>query len=199
MPPKDDPAQNPGTDLMNKLTWSAQRKFAVISPCGRFRYGLWRTWGEQAGDGTPIWSANFIMLNPSTADAELDDPTIRRCMGFARRWEMDGIAVTNLYPLRETDPRRMLRHQDRLGERDEPSGVTSVLANDRAIRDQAERAAIVLLAWGVNAEHNQAQHVLALLRRDHIPTYCLGLTTQHHPRHPLHLPSHALPRPFPAR
>ena len=70
---------------------------AIISPCGRYRYRLDRRWGDGRTMG-------FIMLNPSTADAENDDPTIRRCIGFAKREGCDAIAVVNLYALREGRP-----------------------------------------------------------------------------------------------
>src|SRR5437868_12651695 len=70
---------------------------AVISPCGKFRYRLTRQWGEGA-------ALPFVMLNPSTADAEQDDPTIRKCVGFAKRMGYDGIEVVNLYAYRATKP-----------------------------------------------------------------------------------------------
>src|SRR5689334_16488446 len=73
------------------------RKAASISECGRYRYSLHRWWGA----GERLY---FVMLNPSTADAEVDDPTIRRCMGFARTLGFDGIGVVNLYAFRATKP-----------------------------------------------------------------------------------------------
>ncbi len=83
-------------------------KEAVISDCGRYRYRLTRRWG----DG-PLLS--FIMLNPSTADAEVDDPTIRRCMGFARRDGYGGIVVGNLYAFRTTKPKALFAADNPLG------------------------------------------------------------------------------------
>jgi hypothetical protein len=73
-------------------------KSAVISPCGLYRYRLTRTWDAVR------WSAAFVMLNPSTADAVDDDPTIKRCVGFAKRWGCGGIVVANLFAFRSADP-----------------------------------------------------------------------------------------------
>ena len=76
-------------------------KSAEISPCGLYRYSLTRKW--EAWKGT----VNFIMLNPSTADAQEDDPTIRRCIGFAKAWGYGGIVVTNLFAYRATNPKEL--------------------------------------------------------------------------------------------
>ena len=80
---------------------------AIISACGQYRYQLTREAHDQFATRGP---ALFIMLNPSTADAELDDPTIRRCRGFAKAWDCAGIVVANLYALRATDPAALWTH-----------------------------------------------------------------------------------------
>ena len=82
---------------------------ATISDCGRYRYGLWRIWNWQ------LPNAVFIMLNPSTADAETDDPTIRRCVGFARSWDLGGVHIANLFALRASDPGELANAQDPIG------------------------------------------------------------------------------------
>src|SRR4051812_26865304 len=82
---------------------------AVISACGRYRYLLTR----QVGPGPR--AATFIMLNPSTADATKDDPTIRRCIGFARQWGCGRLSVLNLFAFRATDPAAMKRADDPVG------------------------------------------------------------------------------------
>lgn len=84
------------------------KKGALISECGRYRYRLWRIWDETK----PF--VLFIMHNPSTADGEQDDPTIRRCINFAKDWGYGGIYVGNLYPYRATDPAvlRKLRYDE---------------------------------------------------------------------------------------
>src|SRR5262249_14212908 len=86
------------------------RRAAVISDCGRYRYSLTRRWGDAAEP-----RALFVMLNPSTADAEQDDPTIRRCIGFAKAWGMGSLEVVNLYALRATDPAALLSAPDPIG------------------------------------------------------------------------------------
>jgi len=81
---------------------------AVLSDCGTYRYSLTRRW-------SPGPLLGWVMLNPSRADALVDDPTIRRCVGFARRWGFAGIVVRNLYALRATDPRELSRHPAPVG------------------------------------------------------------------------------------
>ena len=81
---------------------------AVISDCGKYRYRLTRKWGY----GRPC---GFIMLNPSTADALHDDPTIRRCVGFAKAWGCGALIVVNLFAVRATSPREMMRADDPVG------------------------------------------------------------------------------------
>ena len=77
-------------------------KGAIISPCGKYRFQLWRIWD----DSKPL--CMFVMHNPSTADANVDDPTIRRCMGFAASWGYGGVYIGNLSPYRATNPKDMI-------------------------------------------------------------------------------------------
>jgi hypothetical protein len=124
------------------------------------------------------------MLNPSTADAERDDPTIRRCGGFARAWGFGAMTVVNLFALRATDPARLRRARDPIG-RD----------NDRHIAEAAAGADALVLAWGIHgALRDRDRAVLALLSE--LRPSCLGLTRGGHPRHPLYLPRAAAPVPF---
>ncbi|MGF6870951.1 DUF1643 domain-containing protein [Paraburkholderia sp. MM5477-R1] len=85
---------------------------AIISECGGYRYILTRAADSMCPMKT---AAVFVMLNPSTADEEQDDPTIRRCRGFARLWDCNGISVANLYALRSTDPAGLWVHPDPVG------------------------------------------------------------------------------------
>jgi hypothetical protein len=152
---------------------------ARLSPCGLYRYELKRRWS--AGP-----TATWIMLNPSTADAEQDDPTIRRCVGFTKAWGLGGLTVVNLFALRSTDPRALLSAADPVG-----------LGNDDAIHDAATAARIVIAAWGAHGVLNgRATHVLDLLETTPAQVACLGTTKDGHPRHPLRLRGDLKPVPF---
>lgn len=150
---------------------------AVISDCGRYRYLLTR----QVGPGSR--TATFIMLNPSTADATTDDPTIRRCIGFARRWGCGKLAVLNLFAFRATSPADMKRDND-------PVGPENREWFDRSL--QAPHAGQVICAWGVHGEHmGQDRAVLGWLEEHGVEPFALGITRDGHPKHPLYLPNSA--------
>ncbi len=146
---------------------------ARLSTCGRYRYWLLRPLG--AGP-----TALFCMLNPSTADAKVDDPTIRRCIGFAKAWGCGALEVVNLFAWRATDPSVVIaafrRGEDIVG----PD-------NDEAIIDAARRAGIVIAAWGGEPiAANRGNHVMKLLSRV-ADVHCLARTEAGAPRHPLYL------------
>lgn len=144
---------------------------ATMSECGAYRYSLER---ELSGLGrNPVV---FVMLNPSTADANADDPTIRRCCGFAKRWGHDRIVVVNLYALRSTDPRALRTHPNPIGTH-----------NDDAIYAAALRGPVVC-AWGVHGEKDRVNAVRLLLAVAKAKPLCLGLTKSGAPRHPLYAP-----------
>jgi hypothetical protein len=150
-------------------TPSPMFKAALISPCGRYRYWLKRSWDPGA------WSLPIIMLNPSTADSEVDDPTIRRCMSFAKREKYGGIFVVNLFAYRATDPTELLRAADPIG----PS-------NDHWLREAIGHASgDVLCAWGAASGEQGAR----VLRMCGATAKCLGKTKEGHPRHPLYVKS----------
>ncbi len=114
------------------------------------------------------------MLNPSTADAETDDPTIRRCIGFARKWGFQELQVGNLFAWRATDPRELKQALDPVGPE-----------NDRHLMTMSGCADVVIAAWGARGNYrNRAAEVLDLLEGT---VYHLGLTKQGHPKHPLYL------------
>lgn len=138
-----------------------------------YRYLLWRIWDPSL----PI--AVFIMCNPSTADADLDDATIRKVAGFCRRWGYGGFKVVNLFAIRSTDPAGIRQHKFPIGG-DE---------NDQAIVTAATGAALVVAAWGSIAPEylGRAKTVAALLKRTGVVLQCLGMTKDGHPRHPLML------------
>ena len=146
---------------------------AQISPCGQYRYTLTR------GPLTPYpdrGTALFCMLNPSTADAALDDPTIRRCRGFADRWGCNGISVVNLYALRSTDPKALWRHDDPVGP-----------MNDYLLREAARACGGVVCAWGANARPDRVAAAVEAFRSVGAKLHCLGTTKDGHPRHPLYV------------
>jgi len=125
----------------------------------------------------------FIGLNPSTADETQDDPTIRRCIGFAKAWGFSALCMTNLFAYRATDPAVMKAEQFPIGG-DE---------NDLALRSLSESAGIVIAAWGVHGTHMERDAAVKKL----VPNLqCLGTTKEGHPRHPLYLRKDAFPFPL---
>jgi hypothetical protein len=145
---------------------------AVISRCGQYRYMLSRAGDMAAARGPAV----FIMLNPSTADAEVDDPTIRRCRGFAQAWRCNGIQVLNLYALRSTDPKGLWTHPEPVGpDNDEWLG--------RAVNSGED----VVCAWGANARPERVREVVRLLHACGARLKCLGVTQSGAPRHPLYI------------
>ena len=146
---------------------------ATISPCGQYRYTLTRPAKQLNPTGV---SAVFCMLNPSTADATEDDPTIRRCRGFSERWDCNGIVVVNLYALRSTDPKGLWRHPD-------PIGPENRFWLDRIAREFGD----VVCAWGANARPEHVEEAVALFRIARARLWCLGTTRSGAPRHPLYV------------
>lgn len=145
---------------------------AVISPCGQYRYTLTRPAHDMYPTTGP---ALFIMLNPSTADASLDDPTIRRCRGFAKSWDCAGIIVANLYALRATDPAELWLHSDPVGE-----------DNDMWLASLIREHDTVICAWGANARRERIDAVRKMFHRNSRPM-CLGVTKDGAARHPLYI------------
>jgi hypothetical protein len=143
---------------------------AVID--GEYRYSLWRTLNATKHPRQLL----FIMLNPSTADAQYDDPTLRRCLGFASSWGYDVLEVCNLFAYRATDP-GILRHVP------DPVGP----ANDEYVGQAVARASAVVAAWGTQGGlKNRAADITELVVRSR-PLSCLGLTKGGFPRHPLYV------------
>jgi hypothetical protein len=152
------------------------RRSARLSECGTYRYRLERHWGD-VGEATSR-AATFIMLNPSTADATVDDRTIGRCMAFARSWDCTGLVVVNLYALRSTDPKGLWLVEDPVG----PANDNELA---RTLRGAALRDAPVVAAWGANARPDRVEQFLALRYADRLT--CLGTTKAGAPRHPLYV------------
>jgi hypothetical protein len=163
---------------------------AMISRDGRYRYILTRGAGmEQA----QRWMC-FVMLNPSTADATQDDPTIRRCLGFARRERCDGLVVVNLFALRATHP--MTLQADGMGD---PVGPENFDYVQFAV-DRLARRHLVVCAWGIHGRYmDQDLTMLGWLQRFEARPLCLGITAAGDPRHPLYVRGETPLQPFSGR
>jgi hypothetical protein len=157
---------------------------AVLSTCGTYRYVLTR----RVGPGPR--AATFVLLNPSTADATRDDPTIRRCAGFARRWGCGRVVVLNLFAFRATDPAELKRAADPVGPENRDWFARVLPAGGDGP---------VVCGWGVHGGH-RGQDAVALdwLADLGVRLLALGRTAAGHPRHPLYLPYTARPARFPA-
>lgn len=163
---------------------------AILSPCGLYRYSLTRLWDESKPGC--LW----IMLNPSIADADTDDPTIRRCMGFARAWGCGSITVVNLFAYRATDPALLtaaVRYMPRGA-----AGPDNDANIRRACINHSERGDYILTAWGAHA----ARKSLAW-RRDEVMRLlpladlcCLDVTVSGEPKHPLYCRGDLTPTKF---
>jgi len=141
-------------------------KTATISECGLYRYDLTRRWAD---GGT---TCAFVGLNPSTADAELDDPTIRRCIGFARDWGHSRLVMLNAYGYRATNPKEMKQAADPIGPQ-----------NDNFLVWWFNSCKLVVAAWGNNIDIGRQKHIVELFPWMKI----LQLTKGGCPGHPLYL------------
>jgi hypothetical protein len=157
---------------------------AVISADGRYRYSLTRTWNAARPH------LLFIMLNPSTADVDYDDPTITRCCSYAADWHYGGINVGNIAALRATNPRALANDPDPIGP-DNPQHLHAAIT---------AAGPHIIAAWGGSYPRNLAAHVARA--RDELRSAgarILGLTAAGDPRHPLYLRGDLTPQPWPAQ
>lgn len=169
------------TNSMIKQAKAIHVRGAVFSPCRTWRYQLWRLWGE-AGKVNNVCA--FVGLNPSTADESLDDPTIRRCIRFARDWGHDGYVMLNAYAYRATKPKDMLTAVDPVGP-DNDQTLRRLRVSDWVTR--------VVAAWGAHCSTYRQRQVLTAIGRE---VECLGLTKDGRPKHPLYLPANSQPVTF---
>lgn len=151
---------------------------AILSPCRTYRYWLKRE--LNSGKGTVL----FIMLNPSTADEIINDPTISRCISYSRKWGYMNLEVCNIFALRSTDPNNLMAHLSPVG----PD-------NDRYILEASERANLIIAAWGNHGKiSGRGRKVVKLLEQYSLKS--LGINASGHPKHPLYLKQNILPMPF---
>lgn len=155
---------------------------AVLSDCRRFRYRLFRRWGT--GARRVLW----VMLNPSTADHETNDQTIRKCVTYSKDWGFAALEVVNLYALRSTDPSVLSIDGDAIGSENDEQ-IRKVLGH--------EDVKLVVCAWGTKSPRaDRAPAVLQLIEAaGHVPM-CLHITKDGHPGHPLYLRSTLRPVPL---
>jgi hypothetical protein len=184
----DDPplAHDPGGKVRLRLRRDTTNAWAEISPCGRFRTLLGREWGDQVLGNYALW----IGMNPSTADGDVDDPTIRREISFTDREGLKGYLKVNVMDYRATDPKRLLSMT--------PDERCS-RHNYRTIREKAQAASFVVAAWGT-LPMPLRPHAIAveeLLRIDGVRLLCLGTTKDGSPRHPLYVKGDAPLVPYP--
>lgn len=156
---------------------------AEFSPCETYRYRLTREIAGVAGGKV----CNFVMLNPSTADAEANDATIRRCIAYCKAWGYARLVVTNLFALRSKDPALLRRAADPVGPE-----------NDRVLGTQALAADLVLCGWGAEGRLWKRGGVIRrALTVAGVPLFMLRLAANGEPCHPLYLPGHLTPQPWP--
>jgi hypothetical protein len=171
---------------MNTSAIQRPARSAVISEDGNYRYHLCRKIGDLRGS-----VVTFIMLNPSTADAVVDDPTIRKCLGFCLRWGCVELHVVNLFAFRATDPADLRRCANPVG----PENRDWIRRSIEEAADQIIPGPVVC-AWGRHGTYmGQAEIVMGWIEHFCEPM-CLGLTRDGHPRHPLYVPYAARLVPF---
>ena len=144
---------------------------AIFDETAVYRYSLYRRWANHGR------SVTFVMLNPSTADAFKEDPTITRCIGFAKGFGYHALTIVNIFAFRSTDPKKLRTVEDPVG----PD-------NDRYIRDACFRGSSVICAWGTHgALHARDLAAWKQIRLEIPNVFCLGRTKGGHPKHPLYL------------
>lgn len=145
-------------------------KDATISSCGLHRYKLSRIWDNKK----PL--VLFVMLNPSTADANEDDPTIRRCIGYAKSWGYGGLMVGNLFSFRATDPKELKEKKNDIQD------IETICTNHSSLKEMHEVCEITVCAWG-----NPPIQVFGEPLEGLTNLHYLELTKSGNPKHPLYL------------
>jgi hypothetical protein len=144
----------------------ALKKDAKLSDCRKYRYSLWRIWDQSKS------YVLFIGLNPSTADEIEDDPTLIRCMNYAKSWGYGGVCMANLFAFRSTDPKVMLKANDPVGQ-----------DNDRWLVELSQKAGLVVAAWGNSGSFMGRSHQVKQLLSN---LHCLKMNKSGEPAHPLY-------------
>lgn len=149
------------------------KKGAVISACRNYRYLLIRSFSHKADEPFVL----FIGLNPSVADSYIDDPTLRRCMGFMEIWNLKALKIVNLFAFRATNPKEMISQTNPIGK-----------SNDQTILQQAKNAEMIVVCWGNTGSYlNRDKEVLEIIKQYKDKIYSFGETKSGQPKHPLYL------------
>lgn len=147
------------------------KKGAYISSCKKYRYQLYRSWDPKKK------LCSFIMLNPSTADDKIDDPTIRRCIGYAKKFGFGSMYVINLFAYRTPNKNILKEINDPIGPE-----------NDKIVEEIANKSDIIILAQGNDGKYkNRSKEILNKLSKNRYKIYCLKLSKLNEPCHPLYL------------
>jgi len=147
------------------------KKSAKFSECMKYRYSLTRIWNDDTFSAPLLV---FVGLNPSTADAEKDDPTIRRCIGFAKDWGYRGIVMLNIFAYRATNPREIKDVPDKIGK------YNDVFLNNFAGDNNYD----VIFCWGAFPEYKWRMNQVENIFTHGKP---IALSKDGFPRHPLYL------------
>lgn len=148
------------------------KRSAVISACQQYRYELSRQWGDN--DNYVL----FVGLNPSTADGEIEDSTMRRCIDFAKSWGFDGLKMANLFAYRETEPKVMKLASQPIGNE-----------NDGTLMKLANNATLIVFCWGNHGSHMGRDKIVSDMLACHAGKIkCFGKNKSGQPSHPLYLP-----------
>lgn len=182
--PNSKDRHDPGGKVRIRLRETI-RGGATFSDCGQYRPLLWRDWADAPKLGHVLW----IGMNPSTADGDVDDPTVRRECDFTAAWGYGAYRKCNVMDFRATQPKALLQ----------PSVSPRSEINLSTIVEQAKSAQLVILAFG--SLHKKLSHygmdVVSALETENIPAMCLGITANGSPKHPLYLRKDAERIPFP--
>ena len=154
----------------------------VFSEDRTYRYTLTRQWQAGRPEGTTVpyqQGCMFVCLNPSTADEHQDDPTVRRCIGYAKAWGYDSLTLCNLYGLRSTDPWQLQHHPAPIGPENDEWLQYAAAAHHEAHTP-------VVCAWGNHGEYEGRGAEVAALLAETGPLHVLALNSTGHPLHPLY-------------
>ena len=150
---------------------------AIFSECEQYRYALWRCWNKDNGIVPVKYMVSFIGLNPSTATHEVSDPTVTRCINYAKAWGYSGMHMLNLFAFRATDPKDMKAVDEPVGE-----------DNNEMLIKHARDSGIVIASWGNHGGYrNRCSVVADLMRVNGVDLHCLAIAKTGQPKHPLYL------------